>query len=112
MQLTHQDRDGLTVLTVRGDLVEAETDRFRRVAIERMEAKVRDFVLDCDRLDAIDSKGLETLLWLKNEVEDRLGQVRLARPAEHVKKVLECTRLAARLECEADVESAVRSLRT
>lgn len=111
MQLTHHDRDTLTVLTLRGDLLDADSDAFRKAAIERMEAKVRDFVVDCARLDTIDSKGLETLLWLKEEAEDRLGQVRLARPPEHVRTILECTRLASRLECADDVDAAIGSLR-
>lgn len=111
MQLTHQDHDSLTVLTLRGDLTGDETDRLRRAAIERMDAKVRDFVVDLDRVDAVDSRGLETLLWLKAEAEDRLGQVRLARVPAHVQSILACTRLAARLECAGDVDAAMRSLR-
>lgn len=111
MQLTHHDRDTLTVLSLRGDLLATDADGFRKAAIERMDAKVRDFVLDCSRLDAVDSKGLETLLWLQEEAEDRLGQVRLARAPEHLRTILACTRLAGRLACADDVEAAIRSLR-
>ncbi len=111
MQLTHQDRDTLTVLTLRGDLLAGDADAFRKAAIDRMEAKVRDFVIDCARLDTIDSRGIETLLWLKDEAEDRLGQVRLARAPEHLQTILACTRLAGRLECAPDVDAAIGSLR-
>lgn len=41
MKLTHEDHDQLTVLTVKGELEAAEADRFRKAALERMEAKVR-----------------------------------------------------------------------
>lgn len=111
MLLSHEDQEGLTVLAIKGELVADETDRFRRAAIERMENKVRDFVLDLSRLEAIDSKGLETLLWLQEQATDRLGQVRLASCRDYFVKILEVTRLAGRLECCPDVASAVRSLR-
>lgn len=111
MHLTHQDRDSLTVLSLRGDFLAGDTDAFRKAAIERMDAKIRDFVIDCARLDTVDSRGLETLLWLKAEAEDRLGQVRLANPPEHVRIILECTRLSGRLECADGIDAAIGSLR-
>lgn len=111
MQLTHDDRDTLTVLTLKGELSSDHTDRFRRAALERLEQKVRDFVLDLSKTDFVDSKGFETLLWLQQEAGERLGQIRLAGCQEHVLKAIEITRLSNRLACYGDVASAVSSLR-
>ena len=110
MKLAHEDHHELTVLSLKGDLASDETDRFRRAALERIEARIRDFVLDLEGLDGIDSQGLESLLWLQEQCDERLGQVRLAACQEHLREVLKMTRLAGRFECCDDVESAIKSL--
>ena len=110
MKISHEDRDQLTVLSVRGDLEAEETVRFRKAVLERMEAKVRDFVLDMEQLAHIDSQGLETLLWLQDECAEQLGQVRLACVQEHIRTILDMTRLAGRFDCHPTVDAAIASL--
>jgi anti-anti-sigma factor len=111
MKISHEDYDQLTVLTIQGDMTADQVDLFRRVVDERMNANIRDFVLDVQSMEFIDSKGLETLLWLQEETGDKLGQVRLAGTADNVSTILELTRLAARLDSHATVELAIKSLR-
>ncbi|MEM7626851.1 MAG: STAS domain-containing protein [Planctomycetota bacterium] len=110
MKITHQDQHEMTVLTLKGELTGDESDRLRRVALERMDARVRDFVLDVRELDAIDSQGLETFVWLQDQCAERLGQIRLAGGTDALADVLKITRLAARFESHADPDSAVHSL--
>lgn len=111
MKLSHEDYDQLTVMTMKGDLVNDEADRFRRSVLDRFEAKVRDFVLDLGQLDGVDSAGLEALLWLQDQAAERLGQVRLAACPEHVQTILEMTRLSGRFDCHDEIENAIRSMR-
>jgi len=111
MKISHEDYDQLTVLTIQGDMTADQVDLFRRVVDERMNANIRDFVLDVQSMEFIDSKGLETLLWLQEETGDKLGQVRLAGTTDNVSTILELTRLAARLDSHATVELAIKSLR-
>lgn len=110
MKISHQDNGPVTVLSIRGDLSIEETDRFQREALQRIDHDVRDFVLDLESLDFIDSRGLETLIWLQDKCAELLGQVRIASCPEHVRKVLEVTRLIGRFDCHPDVDSAVASL--
>lgn len=110
MKIAHEDQKELTVLTLKGELTNDEPDRFRRVAIERLDARVRDFVLDLEGLDGVDSQGLESLLWLQEQCDERLGQVRLAGCPPHVEDVLRMTRLDGRFQCHGDVETAIQSL--
>lgn len=110
MKLSYEDKGPVTVLAIRGDLSVDETDRFQRETLQRMEQDVRDFVIDLASLDFIDSSGLETLLWLQDKCAELLGQVRLASCPEHIRKVLEVTRLTGRFDCHPDVTTAVRSL--
>lgn len=111
MKISHEDYDQLTVMTLKGDLAGEESDRFRRAALERIDQHIRDFVLDMQTLDFVDSKGLESLIWLQDQCAERLGQVRLAACLPHVEQIFELTRLAGRLDCHGDVDAAIRSLR-
>ena len=111
MKLTHEDYDQLTVMSVRGDLTADQVEEFRKATQARMDAKVRDFVLDVAAMEFVDSKGLEALLWLQEQCGERLGQVRLAAPTENVTKILEMTRLAPRFDSHPGVDAAIKSLR-
>lgn len=110
MKLSYEDKGPVTVLSIRGDLSVEETDNFQRETLQRIEQDVRDFVIDLESLDFIDSSGLESLLWLQDKCAELLGQVRLAACPDHIRKVLEVTRLAGRFDCHPDVDAAVQSL--
>lgn len=111
MKLDCEDYEQLSVMTVKGSLVGDDADSFRGLAKRRIEAKTRDFVLDLSHVEFIDSKGLEAMLWLQDSCAEQLGQVRLAGCQEQVGKILQITRLAARFDCHADVDAAIKSLR-
>ena len=46
MKLLHDDHEQIVVLTLKGDLTEDVASLFRNSAHERLEQRVRDFVLD------------------------------------------------------------------
>lgn len=110
MKISYEDNGPVSVLSITGDLSVDEADRFQREALQRMDQNVRDFVLDLESVDFIDSRGLESLLWLQDKCNELLGQVRLAACPEHIFKVLEVTRLSTRFDCHPDVDTAVTSL--
>jgi len=110
MKLSYKDQGAVTVMTIRGELSVDDAERFQRESLQRFEKDVRDFVIDLEALDFIDSRGLESLIWLQDKCSEMLGQVRLASCPEHIRKVLEVTRLSSRFDCHPDVDSAVQSL--
>jgi len=110
MKISFEDKGPVTVFSINGDLSVDEADRFQREALIRIDQDVRDFVLDLESLDFIDSRGLESLIWLQEKCNELLGQVRLAACPEHIYKVLQVTRLNARFDCHPDVDTAVSSL--
>jgi anti-anti-sigma factor len=111
MKITHEDYDQLSVLTIQGDLTADQIDLFRKTVDDRMNANTRDFVLDVQAMEFIDSRGLEAILWLQEQTGEKLGQVRLAGLTDNVSTILELTRLTPMLDCHASVELAVKSLR-
>ena len=111
MKLSYEDHDTITVLTVSGDLTTDQVDAFRRACQDRFFAGIRDVVLDIEHMTFVDSAGLETLLWAIEETAERSGQVRLVKPDDIVRKILEITRLEKRFDIHDSIESAAKSLR-
>jgi anti-sigma B factor antagonist len=111
MKTTYHDYEQLSVVSFDGDVIADDLEPFRHAVQERLDQQVRDFVLDLEKVDFIDSKGLEAVLWLQEAAAELLGQVRLVHVDSNVAKVLELTRLASRFECHDDVEEAIKSMR-
>ncbi len=111
MKLKHENYDEITVMTLSGELNADELQPFRRLVDQQLADKARDFVLDVQEMEFIDSRGLETLLWLQEQADHRLGQVRLVGPNETVRKILEITRLEHHFDSHDDLDSALKSLR-
>jgi anti-anti-sigma factor len=58
----------------------------------------------------IDSAGLEYLLDLQEKLAQRMGQVKLIKPDENIRKILELTRLASVFEVFKDIPEAVKAI--
>ena len=111
MKLNCEDYEQLTVVSIKGELATDEAERFCRVAQERLAGETRDFVLDLSATEFIDSKGLESLLWLQEACAEKLGQVRFSGCPENVHQIFEITRLAGRFDCHDEIDAAIKSLR-
>jgi len=111
VKLKHETYDQVAVIAIAGEANVDELEPLRRVLDERMRQDTRDFVLDMAETEFVDSKALELLLWLQEQADERLGQVRLASPTATVRKILEITRLEHHFDAHADVEAALKSLR-
>ncbi len=90
--------------------LEASAD-LRRVIADRFELGARSIVLDLENVTAVDSHGLESLLWLNEETARIGGALRLVAPPHALREALRLTRLADRFDSADSVELAARSLR-
>ena len=111
MSVRCEDYDHVTVVTVGGEFNADATESFRKQIDERLERKVRFFVIDLQQANFIDSKGLESLIWVQEQCDERLGQVRLCNPDDTCRKILQVTRLDGRFDVFADVTEAVKTMR-
>lgn len=111
MKLSYEDHGKTTVITISGELLADQADAFRRACHDRIAAGIRDFVLNLEYLELLDSAGLELLLWLAEQIAEQTGQLRLVKPEETVSKILEVTRLERRFNIHDSIESAAKSLR-
>jgi anti-anti-sigma factor len=111
MNIKWEDYDHVSVAALTGELTAEATDVLRHQINERLERKLRFFVIDLEATTFVDSKGLETLLWIQEQCDERLGQVRLCKPDDTCKKILQITRLDGRFDVFTDVGEAVKTMR-
>lgn len=111
MPVKCEEYNKVCVMTLDGDFIGDDISAARKSAETVIENRqIVQFVLDFEKSGFLDSEGLETLLWLKRQCEDRFGQLKLAAADENVRKILEMTRLEHRFECHPDLPSALKTM--
>jgi anti-anti-sigma factor len=100
------------VMEVQGDFT-AESATLAKKALEDHieQRRIVDFAIDLQKCSFIDSDGLEALIWMKRRCEDLFGQFKLVNLDENCRKILEITRLDHRLDCAADLPTALKTMR-
>lgn len=111
MKLKHEKYDRIAVISIAGEANIDELEPLRRLLQNQIDSEIRDFVLDMSETEFVDSKALELMLWLQEQADEQLGQVRLASPNETIRKILQVTRLEHHFDAHDDVEAALKSLR-
>ncbi len=110
LKIKSEDLDHLTLLTLSGEFSGDASDKLRREAIESLDSETRDFVVDLSKVEYIDSRGLETLIWLEDRAAERLGQIRLASATGDVATILRMTRMDQRFTLHDTIELATQDL--
>ncbi len=101
----------ITVLELSGRLqlgnALADAERLIRKLVEQGHIKI---VLDCSKLEAIDSAGVGMFMFSSGLTMKAGGQLRVAAPSARVSEVFKMTRVDQVLSIHPDVEEALRSL--
>jgi anti-anti-sigma factor len=106
-----EDYGNVCVISLNGDFTSETVREIKTMAEQRIEERrLADFVVDFEKVDFVDSEGLETLLWLKRRCEDLFGQIKLINVDDNCRKILEITRLEHRFECHADLAGALKTM--
>ena len=109
MKITDQRQGAVTVVKPEGPLTEAEVAAFKQRLLETLSGSLGRFVVDMSAVPFVDSKGLEALLDITEEM-GKTGQVlRLCAANKTVREVLELTELASQFDHFEDANTAVRS---
>jgi len=109
MQIETERQGAVTVLTPRGPVVAEDADALRREGSKAITASMGRMVVNAAAVVYVDSKGIEALLDLADELADAGRVLKLCACNETVREVLEITETAAMFEHFEDVLSAVRS---
>lgn len=111
MNITAESYGHAVILIFKGELVEDTIEALRQAVDHQLESnEVIDLVLNLESVPFVDSQALEYLLDLQDRLAERLGQVRLVKCDENVRKILEITRLDSVFELFEDVTEAVKAV--
>lgn len=109
MEIAEQVKGAIRVLRPRGPLVQQDADRFKGRALEVMRACMGRVVVDASAVPFVDSRGLEVLAEVTEELAEAGLSLKLCGANETVREVLDLTDLSGLFEHYEDVNSAVRS---
>lgn len=109
MEIQEQRQGAVTVLKPRGPLAGTDAEQFKQKATEVMEKSLGRFIVDASDVAYADSRGLEVLKEVTEEMSEGGRALRLCGSNETLREVLEVTDLSGMFEHYSDVTSAVRS---
>ncbi len=109
MRINEQRSGAVTVLKPEGPILEADAAPLKQKLMATLSASLGRFVVDMSAVPYLDSKGLEALVEVTEEMS-RSGQaLRLCAPNKTVREVMELTDLASMFDHFDDTNTAVRS---
>jgi anti-sigma B factor antagonist len=109
MEILEQISGAVRVLKPRGPLAEGDAEGFKTRALSVHAASLGRFVVDAAAIPFIDSRGLEVLVELTEELGQSGHALKLCGCNETIREVLQLTDLSSMFEHYADVNTAVRS---
>ncbi len=109
MNVTSETHIAATVLCIKGDLTTDDADGFQRSVREKVNNFNTNVIINCTDLGLIDSIGLESLLWLSDELNKAGNKLRFAAVPSAVARIFELTRLSRVFSCHKTVEQSARS---
>lgn len=109
MDIQEQVKGAVRVLRPSAPLLGPDAEKLKGRATQAAHAALGKIVIDAAAVSFVDSRGLEVLVELSEELA-KTGQVlKLAAAGDTLREVLELTELTAMVEHYEDVNSAVRS---
>lgn len=109
MEIQRQTHGAVTALRPVGPVIGDDADRLRQVLLETRAKSFGRLVLDVSSVAFVDSRGLEAMLDVTEELAKSGQALKLCGENELLREVLELTDLATLFEHYEDVNSAVRS---
>ena len=109
MKMQTQQRGAVIVVRPDGPLTVAEADSFKDRMAELVRENLGRVVVDASGLPYVDSRGLESLADVAQELAQSGQGLKVCAANETLRQVLDLTGLSAQFEHFEDTNSAVRS---
>jgi anti-anti-sigma factor len=109
MEIDEQTKGAVKVLRPRGPLCQSDAEGFKRKAAECAGHHMGRVVIDASGIPFVDSRGLEVIVELGDDLSQTGLALKLSGVTETVREVLELTEIASNFEYYEDVATAVRS---
>ena len=101
----------VVVARLEDELVEDSVARLNAALAPPMDQGCRQFVIDFEKTELLDSAGLETLVGLSDKAREVGGSVKISGLSVSCRKVFEMTRFDRRFELFGSLIDAVKSFR-
>ncbi len=99
------------MLILEGELTKDSLEATRRAVDHQLkDQSVIDVLFNMEKVHFIDSAAMEYLLDLSDQLAERLGQIKLVKPNEIVRKILELIGMETTFEVFSDVPQAVKAM--
>ena len=109
MEIQEQQRGAVLVIRPSGPLTGTDAEQVKARILASLGATHGRFVLDAAAIPFLDSRGLETLVEVNDEMS-AIGQtLKICGATDTVRQALQLTGLAMRFEYFEEAEAAVRS---
>lgn len=109
MKINEEKQGAVIVLRPEGPLIEQDAAALRQRLINVLGTSLGRFIIDMSAIPYLDSKGLEALLDVTDEMAKSGQLLRLCAANKTVREVLELTDLAPHFDHFEDANTAVRS---
>ena len=109
MKFTEQRQGAVTVLKPDGALVEGVASAFKHRLIQTLGTSLGRFVVDMNAVPFVDSRGLEALVEVTEEMGKSGQALRMCSANKTIREVLDLTDLTSLFDHFEDANTAVRS---
>ena len=109
MEIRQHHHGAVAVIKPVGPLTQTDADELKTQVLEVSSKSLGRLVMDASGVPYVDSRGLEVLLEIADEMAQTGQALKLCGENEVLREVLELTELTTAFEHFADVNSAVRS---
>ena len=109
MEIHKQRQGAVTIIRPEGPLVDADAQSVKEQLLASAGTSLGRVVLDMSAIPFVDSRGLETLVEVTEEMSDQGQVLKLCGANKTVREVLELTELASLFDLFEDSASAARS---
>ncbi len=109
MMIKEQRHGAVTILAPQGPLCLADAEDLEKRATEAIDKTMGRFVVDLSATPYVDSRALEALLTLTEQLAQSGRVLKLCGACDTIREILDLTDLTAMFEHYADANSAVRS---
>ena len=108
--ITEHELDGITTVSIKGEIVLGEESSAFREKMERLlEADKKKIVLNLEHVSYIDSTGVGALVASFNKARSQGGTLKLANIGSRFREILQITRLLTVFDTYKSEADAIRS---
>jgi anti-sigma B factor antagonist len=108
LELETTERDGVSVLTLRGEIDVYTAPRMRQAIVDLVDAGSLNIVVDMEKVDFLDSTGLGVLVEGLKRVRTRGGNLAIVVTQDKIVKIFDITGLNKAFPIHGTLEDALQ----